>query len=186
MHFCPALTVISVTTCPTYRSNSGVPGPASGPRTEQFSESASALNRTDRPTMAGWARSCLAVAADPVKDTVSCSPRCSNSPPMLPQTSWIDPSGSSPDATISSTSRAVRYAVGVAGLTRLGTPAMNAGANFSSGPQTGKLNALTWTATPCREVRTCWPTKVPPRPSGSAAPSGRIVSFGSSRRARLA
>jgi hypothetical protein len=75
VHFWPALTVISVTSWRTYRSNSGVPGSASGPRTEQFSESASALNRTDRPTMAGWARSCLAVAADPVNDTRSCSPR---------------------------------------------------------------------------------------------------------------
>ena len=48
VHFWPALTVISVTSCCTYRSNSGVPGSASGPRIEQFSESASALNRTDR------------------------------------------------------------------------------------------------------------------------------------------
>ena len=48
MHFWPALTVISVTSCLTYRSNSALPGPASGPRIEQFSESASALNRTDR------------------------------------------------------------------------------------------------------------------------------------------
>ena len=186
VHFWPALTVISVTSCPMYRSNSGVPGPDSGPRMEQFSESASALNRMERSTMAGWARSCLAVAADPVKDTRSCSPRWSNRPPMLPQTSWIAPSGSSPEATISSTSRAVRYAVWVAGLTRLGTPAMNAGANFSSGPQTGKLNALIWTATPCSGVRMCWPTKVPPLPSGSTAPSARTVSFGSSRLARLA
>ena len=75
---------------------------------------------------------------------------------------------------------------GSAGLTRLGTPAMNAGANFSSGPQTGKLNALICTATPCRGVRICWPTKVPPLPSGSTAPSGRMVSFGSSRLALLA
>ena len=83
---------------------------------------------------------------------------------------------------LSYASRAVRYAVWVAGLTRLGTPAMNAGANFSSGPQTGKLNALIWTATPCSGVRMCWPTKVPPLPSGSTAPSVRMVSFGSSRR----
>ena len=73
MHFWPALTVISVTSCWTYRSNSGVPGPASGPRIEQFSESASALNRTDRSTTAGCARSCRAVAAEPVNDTRSCS-----------------------------------------------------------------------------------------------------------------
>jgi hypothetical protein len=38
--------------------------------------------------------------------------------------------------------------VGEAGLTIVGTPAMNAGANFSSMPQTGKLKALIWQATP--------------------------------------
>ena len=49
----------------------------------------------------------------------------------------------------------------MAGLTRLGTPARNAGANFSSGPQTGKLNALICTATPRSGVRMCWPTNWP-------------------------
>ena len=153
---------------------------------EQFSESASALNRTERPTIAGCARSCCAVAADPVNDTRSCSPTWSSRPPALPQTSWSEPGGSSPVSSISSTSRAVRYAVWVAGLTRLGTPAMKAGANFSSGPQTGKLNALICTATPRSGVRMCWPTKAPPRPSGSTAPSARMTSFGSSRLALLA
>ena len=108
MHFWPALTVISVTSCSTYRSNSGVPGWASGPRIEQFSESASALNLTDRPTITGCARSCRAVAADPVNDTRSCSPRWSSSPLALPQRSCSEPAGSSPDPTISSTSLAVR------------------------------------------------------------------------------
>ena len=63
---------------------------------------------------------------------------------------------------------------------------MNAGANFSSGPQTGKLNALICTAIPRSGVRMCWLTKVPLLPSGSTAPSARIVSFGSSRLALLA
>lgn len=49
VHFCPALTVISVTRVCVNRSNSGVPGVASGPRTAQFRESASALKRTARP-----------------------------------------------------------------------------------------------------------------------------------------
>ncbi len=72
---------------------------------------------------------------------------------------------------ISSTSRCVRYAVWLAGFTRVGTPARKAGASFSSGPQTGKLNALTCTATPRDGVRMCWPTNVPPLPSGSTGPS---------------
>ena len=155
VHFWPALTVISVTSCVTYRSNSGVPGPASGPRIEQLSESASALNRTERPTTTGCARSCRAVAADPVNDTRSCSVRWSNRSPALPQTSCTEPAGSRPESAISSTSRSVRYAVWLAGLIRLGTPARKAGASFSSGPQTGKLKALTCTATPRREVMMC-------------------------------
>src|ERR1700756_4872439 len=48
---------------------------------------------------------------------------------------------------MSSTSRAVRYPVEDAGLISDGTPAISAGASFSSGPQTGKLKALTWPAT---------------------------------------
>ena len=67
MHFWPALAVISRTTSRTNRSNSGLPGPASGPSTRAFSESASALKRTLRPTTAGCARSRAAVAAEPVK-----------------------------------------------------------------------------------------------------------------------
>jgi hypothetical protein len=34
----------------------------------------------------------------------------------------------------------------------VGTPAMKAGASFSSMPQTGKLKALIWTATPGMRV----------------------------------
>ena len=108
MHFCPALTVISRTSCLTYRSNSGVPGAASGPRIEQFSESASALNRTALPTIAGWVRSRRAVDAEPVNaDDVLLGE-------VVEQIAGVaadhlhGPSGSMPDSTISSTSRAVR------------------------------------------------------------------------------
>ncbi|GAA3353829.1 hypothetical protein GCM10020366_08480 [Saccharopolyspora gregorii] len=155
----------------TNRSNSAVAGTASGPRIEQFSESASALNRTEFRTIAGWARSCCAVAAEPVNDTRSCAVTWSSRSPALPATNCSEPSGRMPDSTISSTSRAVRYAVWLAGLTRLGTPARNAGANFSSGPQTGKLKALICTATPRSGVAMCWARNVPPLLSGSTAPS---------------
>ena len=151
-----------------------------------LSESASAVNRTPRWTITGWVRSVAAVDAEPVKETVSCSVRWSNRSPTPPATNCSAPSGSSPESTISSTSFAVRNAVGLAGFTRLGTPARNAGASFSSGPHTGKLNALTWTATPRNDVQRCWPTNVPPRPSGSSAPSTWTVSLGSSRRPLLA
>ena len=53
VHFWPALTVISRATSATNRSNSVVPGTAAGPRIAAFSESASALKRTDRPTRFG-------------------------------------------------------------------------------------------------------------------------------------
>ena len=139
VHFCPALTVISVVSCFTYRSNSGVPGPASGPRIEQLSESASAVKRTARAVSVGWVRSCWAVDAEPVNETRSCSVRWSNRSPTEPARNCTDPSGSSPEPITSSMSAAVRNAVGVAGLTIEGTPARKAGASFSSGPQQGKL-----------------------------------------------
>ena len=44
-----------------------------------------------------------------------------------------------PDSTMLRTTCSVRYAVALAGFTTLGTPARNAGASFSSMPQTGKL-----------------------------------------------
>ncbi len=80
----------------------------------------------------------------------------------------------------------MRYAVWLAGLIRLGMPARNAGANFSSGPHIGKLNALICTATPGSGTQMCWPENVPPLPSGSTAPSMRTVSLGSSRLPLLA
>ena len=46
VHFCPAFTVISFTTSFTKRSNSSLPGAASGPSMEKLSESASWLKRT--------------------------------------------------------------------------------------------------------------------------------------------
>jgi hypothetical protein len=55
-------------------------------------------------------------------------------------------------SNIKATKRSVTYAVGLAGFTSDDMPARNAGANFSNGPHTGKLNALIWTATPVREV----------------------------------
>ena len=171
VHFWPAFTVISVVRPFTKRSNSSVPGTASGPSAERLSESASAENRTEFRTIAGCARRVCAVDAEPVNATRSWPVRWSNMSPTEPATNCHVPSGSSPESTISSVSRAVRNAVGLAGLTTLGTPARNAGANFSSGPHTGKLNALTCTATPCSGVQTCWPRNVPPRPSGSTAPS---------------
>ena len=50
------------------------------------------------------------------------------------------------------TAASVRYAVWLAGLTMLGSPARKAGASFSSIPHTGKLKALICTATPGRDV----------------------------------
>jgi hypothetical protein len=73
VHFCPALTVISRTTSFTNRSNSGVPGAASGPRTEAFRLSRSAMKRTDSRAITGCDWSFIAVAAEPVKLTTSCS-----------------------------------------------------------------------------------------------------------------
>ena len=95
VHFCPVFSVSSRTTSRTNRSNSSLPGVASGPRIEQFSESASALNRTASRTTAGWLRSRLAVAAEPVKPMLSCPVRWSNRSPTPPQSSCTDPGGSS-------------------------------------------------------------------------------------------
>ena len=71
VHFCPALAVISRTTSLTNRSNSSVPGAASGPSIEKLSESASMLNRTDSATTRGCTLSFRPVAAEPVKVTTS-------------------------------------------------------------------------------------------------------------------
>jgi hypothetical protein len=75
VHFCPALTVISRTISFTNRSNSGVPGPASGPRTEALRLSRSAMKRTLSRAMTGCDCSFIAVWAEPVKLTTSCNVR---------------------------------------------------------------------------------------------------------------
>jgi hypothetical protein len=100
VHFCPVFWVSSRTTSVTNSRNSSLPGSASGPRMEQFSESASALNRTASRTTVGWQRSLRAVAAEPVKAMVSCPVRWSNRSPTAPQSSWTDPGGSAPDSTM--------------------------------------------------------------------------------------
>ena len=71
VHFCPALTVISRATSLTNRSNSGVPGAASGPRIEALRLSRSAMKRTLSRAMTGWVWSFIAVCAEPVKLTTS-------------------------------------------------------------------------------------------------------------------
>ena len=60
---------------------------------------------------------------------------------------------------------------------------MKVGATFSSMPQTGKLKALMWIATPSSGVRMCWAEKVASLDSTSTSPSVRTRVFGSSRRA---
>ena len=111
------------------------------------------------------------MCAEPVNATWSWTWSSSSSPAGLPIRSWIEPSGTMPDATMLRTTASVTYDVCAAGFTMLGIPARNAGPSFSSIPQTGKLNALICTITPGRLVKTCWPTKVPPLPSGIGSPS---------------
>ena len=152
VHFWPALTVISATTALTNSSSSGSSAVTSGPRMAQLSESASTPSVTPPCSTCGWFRSSPAVWAEPVKATESWTVSSSRSPLGLPASSCSEPSGRIPDSTMRRTTSSVRYAVWLAGLTMLGRPARNAGASFSSIPQTGKLKALTWTATPGREV----------------------------------
>ncbi len=76
-----------------------------------------------------------------------------------------------PESTISRAQAKARKLVDVAGLTRHGMPATKVGANFSSIPQTGKLKALIWTATPALGTRMWLPTNPPLRPSGTTGPS---------------
>ena len=71
VHFCPALAVISRATSLMNRSNSGVPGAASGPRIEALRLSRSATKRTDSRPITGCDCSFIAVAAEPVKLTTS-------------------------------------------------------------------------------------------------------------------
>ena len=71
VHFCPAFTVSSRVTSRTNKSNSALPGAASGARMLALSESVSAMNGTARRITAGCARSFAAVSAEPVKETKS-------------------------------------------------------------------------------------------------------------------
>ena len=71
VHFWPAFTVISFATSLTNRSNSGVPGLASGARIAALSESRSATKRTASRAITGWCCSFSEVAAEPVNDTTS-------------------------------------------------------------------------------------------------------------------
>ena len=93
VHFWPALTVISVTTALTNRSNSGSSGVTSGPRIEQFSESASTPRRTPPWSTAGCWRRWAPVAAEPVNATESWAPSSSSRPAGLPHRSWSDALG---------------------------------------------------------------------------------------------
>src|SRR5271157_4298682 len=108
---------------PTTSTWSGSPDtirPAdSRPLTERRTSSrcsrpASAPIRT--PSSAGLPTTTLASRSRAASATCSASAAGTNRSPTLPQTSWIEPSGSSPESTISSTSRAVRYAVWVPAL----------------------------------------------------------------------
>ena len=148
VHFCPALTVISRATSRTSRSNSAVPGAASGPRIAAFRLSASTFTRVELRSTAAWPRMRSAVSADPVKDTTSAPVTWSSRSPALPQTTESAPSGSTPAFTTSSTMRWVSHAVAVAGLASTGTPESSAGAAFSHSPHAGKLKALIRIATP--------------------------------------
>ena len=108
VHFCPALTVISVTTPLTNRSSSGSSTVTSGPRIEQLSESASTPSRTPPCSTFGCWRRWAPVAAEPVKATESWGPSSSINPAGLPHSSCSEPSGSRPDSTMRRTTSSVR------------------------------------------------------------------------------
>ena len=181
VHFWPAFCVISRAISLTNRSNSSSSGVTSGASTAQLSESASALNGTLCLTRLGVARSLAAVSAEPVKVTTSCPSTRSSRSPVPPMTSCSAPSGRMPDSLIRRTSFSVKKLVAVAGLPIQGMPARKVGANFSSKPQTGKLNALMCTATPPRGTSTWVPAKAPVLPSGICGPScHRLPALGSS------
>ena len=108
VHFCPALTVISAAASRTKRSNSGVPGAASGPRIEALRLSCSATNRVPSRSRLSPRLSLSAVSAEPVKPTTSCGPSRSSRSPVEPRTSWTAPSGRTPDSTIMRNAASVR------------------------------------------------------------------------------
>ena len=111
VHFCPALTVISLTTSAVNRSNSAVPGAAAGASTAALSESVSTLSRAARLVIAGWVHSAAAVAAEPVKAMLSWPLRQSSRPASSEgdaHSSCRDPSGISPDSMMSRTVASAR------------------------------------------------------------------------------
>ncbi len=107
VHFCPALAVISRTTDFTNASNSGESSVTSGAMTAAFRESVSAVKRTPFSATLVWPRSERAVAADPVNATWSRASRWSSRSPAEPETSCRDPSGSSPESSMSRTHASV-------------------------------------------------------------------------------
>ena len=120
-------------------SNSGVPGTASSPNTQEFKESASILNGTASLIILGCDFNILPVTADPVNVTTSCDSTESNILLAEPEISCNEPSGNIFDAIISLTTASVKKEVFVAGLTIAGTPTIQLTAHFSNIPQTGKL-----------------------------------------------
>ena len=101
---------------------------ASGPRTAQFSESASALNRTEWATTDGVLRSLRAVRRRAGEVHEVLAGRAGRAHPRrCRRAAAREPSGSRPLSTIRRTTASVRYAVWLAGFTIVGTPARNAG-----------------------------------------------------------
>ena len=152
VHFCPAFVVISRCTSVINSSNSTLSGLTSGPRIEPFRLSCSAVKRTPFFKILGVLRSANAVEALPVKLTKSWQSNISRRSPVLPIINWMAPRGKSPLSSIKRTTACAKYPLLVAGFIKLGTPASKLAASFSSIPQTGKLNALICTATPCKGV----------------------------------
>ena len=107
VHFCPALVVISRKTSFAKRSNSTVPGCTSGPRSDAFRLSCSAINRVAFCRISGAERSISAVSAEPVKLITSCEVTWRSMLPRLPETSCKAPSGKSPLSRISRTQSSV-------------------------------------------------------------------------------
>ena len=100
VHFWPALTVISATASATKRSNSGLPGAASGPRIEALRLSCSAMKRVPSRSISPLDLSLMAVSAEPVKLTTSWAPSRSSRSPVEPTRSCTAPSGTIPLPTI--------------------------------------------------------------------------------------
>ena len=77
-----------------------MPGIASGPRIQEFNESASMLNGTDSSKMRGCDFNIFPVVAEPVNVTTSWLVTWSKIPFAEPQINCKLPSGKMPDATI--------------------------------------------------------------------------------------